>query len=75
MEPKPTVVAVTGASAGIGRATAVQFARRGYAVGLLARGQAGLTGACAEVEAVGGRHLAIPTDVADPAQVEEGRTD
>jgi NAD(P)-dependent dehydrogenase (short-subunit alcohol dehydrogenase family) len=64
------VVVVTGASAGIGRATAVAFARRGFSVALLARGEAGLEGARREVEAAGGRALVIPTDVADCAQVE-----
>ncbi len=61
---------VTGASAGIGRATAVALARQDWDIALLARGQAGLDGAAAEVEAAGRRALAIPTDVADAEQVE-----
>lgn len=65
-----SVVVVTGASAGIGRATARAFARSGYDVGLIARGIDGLQAAKREVEASGQRALAIPTDVADPAQVE-----
>ena len=65
------VVVVTGASAGVGRAVAEEFAGRGDRVALLARGQAGLDGASAAVEAAGGRALAIPTDVADHAQVEK----
>jgi NAD(P)-dependent dehydrogenase (short-subunit alcohol dehydrogenase family) len=70
-EPLPRrVVVVTGASAGVGRATACAFARTGAAVGLLARGRAGLEGAVRDVEALGGRALALPTDVADPEQVE-----
>ncbi len=63
-------VAITGASAGIGRATAIAFARRGWRVGLLARGPDGLDGARRDVERAGGVALAVPTDVADPAQVE-----
>jgi NAD(P)-dependent dehydrogenase (short-subunit alcohol dehydrogenase family) len=64
------VAVVTGASAGIGRATAVAFGRRGWRVALLARGIEGLQGARAEVERAGGRALEIPCDVADPAAVE-----
>ncbi|KAE8764856.1 SDR family oxidoreductase [Georgenia thermotolerans] len=63
-------VVITGASAGIGRATAWQFGARGANVGLLARGRAGLDGAVRDVERAGGRALAIPTDVADYDQVE-----
>jgi NAD(P)-dependent dehydrogenase (short-subunit alcohol dehydrogenase family) len=64
------VVVVTGASAGVGRATAVAFAKRGARVALLARGLEGLEGARIEVQAAGGEALVIPTDVADPEQVE-----
>jgi NAD(P)-dependent dehydrogenase (short-subunit alcohol dehydrogenase family) len=64
------VVVVTGASAGIGRATASAFAKRGWRVGLLARGKDGLEGARRDVENAGGEALVIETDVADPAQVE-----
>ena len=64
------VVVVTGASGGIGRAAAEQFGRRGDDVGLLARGRAGLRGAARAVQQGGGRALAVPTDVADFAQVQ-----
>src|SRR5581483_8247177 len=66
---KTQVVAVTGASAGIGRATAQAFGARGARVGLLARGKAGLEAAAKDVEHAGGRALAIPADVADFSQV------
>ena len=61
---------ITGASAGIGRATARLFGARGAQVALLARGQTGLDGAVKDVENAGGTALAIPTDVADYDQVD-----
>jgi len=61
---------VTGASAGVGRAVVRELAAEGATIGLLARGQAGLEGAKAEVERQGGRALVVPTDVADHDQVE-----
>jgi NAD(P)-dependent dehydrogenase (short-subunit alcohol dehydrogenase family) len=64
------VVVITGASAGVGRATARAFARRGAYIGLLARGCDGLDGARQDVEELGGEAIAVPTDVADPTQVE-----
>ena len=64
------VVVVTGASAGIGRATARAFAEEGARIGLLARGEEGLEGARRDVEDAGGRAITVPTDVADPEQVE-----
>ncbi len=67
---QPEVVVITGASAGVGRATAQAFAKRGAHIGLLARGQAGLEGARRDVEAAGGKALFVPTDVADADQVE-----
>ena len=64
------IAVITGASAGIGRATAVAFARRGWKVALLARGAEGLEGARRDVVDAGGEALVVPTDVADCAQVE-----
>jgi len=64
------VVVITGASAGVGRATVRAFARRGAKIGLLARGQVGLAAARSEAEQLGSQAIAIPTDVADPSQVE-----
>lgn len=70
MESNGRVIVVTGASGGIGRATAVAFAKRGVRIALLARGERGLQGARREVEAAGAEALVIPTDVADSEQVE-----
>jgi NAD(P)-dependent dehydrogenase (short-subunit alcohol dehydrogenase family) len=73
MQHEPEVVVVTGASAGLGRAIAMAFAKRGASVGLIARGGAGmdgLEGAKRDVEKLGGKALILPCDVADPAQVE-----
>ena len=67
---RPEVVVITGASAGVGRATAQAFGRRGARVGLLARGRDGLEGAKAEVEAVGAKALVLPVDVSDAQAVE-----
>jgi NAD(P)-dependent dehydrogenase (short-subunit alcohol dehydrogenase family) len=63
-------VVITGASAGVGRATVRKFARRGARVGLIARGVDGLKGAQKEVEELGGKALVFPVDVANPDRVE-----
>jgi short-subunit dehydrogenase len=68
------VVVVTGASAGVGRATARAFARRGDTLALLARGGEGLEAARKDVEAEGGDGIAIPLDVADAGQVLDAAT-
>ncbi|MBV8988365.1 MAG: SDR family oxidoreductase, partial [Solirubrobacterales bacterium] len=70
MDTQREVVVVTGASGGVGRATARKFAAEGARVGLIARGRRGLEGAAAEVRAAGGEPLVLPLDVADPDQVE-----
>ncbi len=64
------VVVVTGASGGVGRATATAFGARGAKVVLIARGSDGLDGAARDVERAGGQALQIPTDVADYEQLE-----
>jgi NAD(P)-dependent dehydrogenase (short-subunit alcohol dehydrogenase family) len=68
--PFPKVVVITGASAGVGRAAVRELASRGADIGLLARDSDGLQAAAKEVEALGRRALAVPTDVADPERVE-----
>ena len=65
------VVVVTGASAGVGRATAREFGKRGAKVILLAKGTEGLATTKREIEAAGGRALPIPTEVSDANAVEE----
>jgi short-subunit dehydrogenase len=67
---KPEVVVVTGASAGLGRATVRAFARRGAHIGLVSRNQERLEEAKKEVESLGGEALVLPTDVADADRVE-----
>jgi NAD(P)-dependent dehydrogenase (short-subunit alcohol dehydrogenase family) len=70
-EPLPRPVAVvTGGSAGVGRATVRRLASLQFDVAVLARESEGLSAACAEVEAAGGRALAIPVDVADAGAVQ-----
>ncbi|MGI8506763.1 MAG: SDR family oxidoreductase [Solirubrobacteraceae bacterium] len=68
------IAVVTGASAGVGRATARAFAERGFDVALLARGQAGLDEAAKEVQSAGRRALPIPTDVSQFDQVDSAAT-
>ena len=64
------IAVITGASAGVGRATARAFARHGYDIGLLARGADGLEAARREIESAGRKALVLPTDVADAERVE-----
>src|SRR5262245_15569954 len=66
----PQVVVVTGASAGVGRATARAFAGEGAAVGLIARGRERLEAAKAELEQLGVRAAFVQADVADAAKVD-----
>jgi short-subunit dehydrogenase len=64
-------VVITGASAGVGRATARVFGRRGASVALIARGTDGLEAAAEEVHAAGGRASVIVCDVSDADAVEQ----
>ena len=67
---KNEVVVITGASAGVGRATVREFARHGASIGLIARGRDGLEAAAREVRAAGGNALVLPVDVSHPTEVE-----
>ncbi len=64
------VVVVTGASAGVGRATVRAFAKRGASIGLIARGRERLVATAREVESLGGRALVLPADVAHAGAIE-----
>lgn len=66
----PRIAVVTGGSAGVGRATIEEFARNGWDVGILARGQERLDQAAEEVRGYGRRACAVPTDVSDADAVE-----
>jgi len=70
MSKQHEVVVITGASAGVGRATAREFARHGASIALIARGRDGLEGARSEVEAAGCKALVLPVDVADADAME-----
>jgi short-subunit dehydrogenase len=63
---RPEVVVITGASGGVGRATAQAFGKRGAHVCLVARGEAGLEGAKRDIEQAGGKAIVVIGDAADP---------
>jgi NAD(P)-dependent dehydrogenase (short-subunit alcohol dehydrogenase family) len=67
----PEIVVITGVSAGVGRATAHAFGKRGAKVGLIARGRDGLEAAKREIESDGGEALVLPLDVSDENAVEQ----
>jgi NAD(P)-dependent dehydrogenase (short-subunit alcohol dehydrogenase family) len=70
MSKQREVVVITGASGGVGRATAKRFAADGARIGLIGRGHRGLEGAARDVEQAGGHALTLPLDVADPERLE-----
>jgi len=73
-EQRREVVVITGSSAGVGRATAQEFARHGARIGLIARNKERLEAAKREVEALGGEALVLPLDVADAKKVDDAAT-
>src|SRR3954471_19533774 len=73
-EHERDVVVITGASAGVGRATARAFARRGALIGLIARGRDGLEGARRDVESLGGKAVVLQADVANWDEIDEAAT-
>ena len=68
--PRIVVIAVAGASAGVGRPATLEFAREGARIGLIARGRAGLEAAKDDIEHVGGSAFMLSVDVADAEAVE-----
>ncbi len=68
---KSEVVVITGASAGVGRATTRKFARSGARIGLIARDPERLEATKREVENLGGEALVLPLDVANADSVED----
>jgi 3-oxoacyl-[acyl-carrier protein] reductase len=69
-DSKPLPVFITGASRGIGAATARVFAKRGYPIALSSRGKDAIEKLAQEIRAAGGKAVAVPCDVGDPEQVE-----
>jgi NAD(P)-dependent dehydrogenase (short-subunit alcohol dehydrogenase family) len=71
MRDRKEIVVITGASAGLGRAIACEFAKHGARIGLLARGRKGLEAASEDVRSAGGTPLILEADVSDADAVED----
>jgi NAD(P)-dependent dehydrogenase (short-subunit alcohol dehydrogenase family) len=71
MKDRPEVVVITGASAGVGRATARRFAKSGAHLALLARGRDGLEAAQREAQTAGAKTIVCVADVANAEQIEQ----
>ena len=67
---KSQVVVITGASAGVGRATARAFGKMGASVALIGRGEDALKAAQAEIEEMGDRAMIFPLDVFEREKLE-----
>jgi NAD(P)-dependent dehydrogenase (short-subunit alcohol dehydrogenase family) len=65
----PRTVVITGASAGVGRAIALKFAREGARVALIGRSVAGLVSGRGEIKGLGGQAIAVPLDLSNPEEV------
>lgn len=71
MEKSKRVIVVTGASAGVGRAIAQEFAKRGERLGLIARGEEKLMATAEEIRRLGGEAFYVCADVSDENALEE----
>jgi NAD(P)-dependent dehydrogenase (short-subunit alcohol dehydrogenase family) len=65
------VVAITGGTSGVGRASAIRFAEGSASVAVIARGSHGLEAAAKDIAAAGGQAMTVEADVADAEQVED----
>lgn len=68
-EPRPIAV-ICGGTAGVGRATAVEFAKSGHNLGIIAREEKGLADTLSELEALGAKVLTVSADVADAEAID-----